>query len=595
MIFCQLGSNTKSSSTQFATSPEAQQVIKDLLDALTVPSEEDSIASAVDTTALATDKVSPSARRHLNLSRSSSTNEMNVQYPDDQSPMESESGKLPETDTVTVVSPKNLTAKGRRPLLTRWNICKLLAEFVRCYSDVAKLVTEHIYTPETTEHVTNECSALSYMLDCLVCGSAGSGNPPTTEDGRGYVRLLIGALASCSHAPDAQGILVTEVKSALSRACLAPESNTKHEQLQSLIHLICTMMETCPPHYSSPTSLFHKNNVGMNNMIRILVRKGVVTDLARIPHCLDLSSPNLAVTINVALKALEMVARVMNHLSVAPTATVRKKQASQETTIVGSDNPNDGGDANATTASAGGSSAAANIEDGGNNPDGNSLAADASAATHATNNVVDTTADNEDLEDLEDTDMRHHAVLQDSDTVQDRGRSDLDALLRVFDNRNLGADDESGGEGGDDDEDSDVPRRNRSMATLAFVISGDHQPMDTEEDDTMHDSRMVTRNDSQFLNGDDDANQDSSSSSDTSDEDDDDDDDDDDNDDNEGDNDDNDEVVDDNDADGEDAQQISLVGILCRLYLLTRYTWCDFHAVKTASRPRKYLYSINRS
>ena len=51
-----------------------------------------------------------------------------------------------------------------------------------------------------------ECSALAYMLDHLVCNSSAS-----DKDTAGHVRVLIAALASCNHAPDAQTILVTEV------------------------------------------------------------------------------------------------------------------------------------------------------------------------------------------------------------------------------------------------------------------------------------------------------------------------------------------------------------------------------------------------
>lgn len=63
----------------------------------------------------------------------------------------------------------------------------------------------------------------------------------------------------------------------------------------------------------------------MNNMIRVMVRKGLVTDLARIPHSLDLSSPNMAGTINAALKPLELVSRIVNLPSFVPTSSSKKK------------------------------------------------------------------------------------------------------------------------------------------------------------------------------------------------------------------------------------------------------------------------------
>ena len=40
----------------------------------------------------------------------------------------------------------------------------------------------------------------------------------------------------------------------------------------------------------------------MNNIVRMLLKRGLVTDLARISHSLDLSSPSMANTVNSALK-----------------------------------------------------------------------------------------------------------------------------------------------------------------------------------------------------------------------------------------------------------------------------------------------------
>lgn len=70
----------------------------------------------------------------------------------------------------------------------------------------------------------------------------------------------------------------------------------------------------------------------MNNMIRVMVRKGLVTDLARIPHSLDLSSPNMATTVNAALKPLELVSRLVNLPSFVPTSTSKKKSTPHDNT-----------------------------------------------------------------------------------------------------------------------------------------------------------------------------------------------------------------------------------------------------------------------
>ena len=51
-------------------------------------------------------------------------------------------------------------------------------------------------------------------------------------------------------------------------------------------------------------------------MVRIMLKKGVVTDLARVSHSLDLSSPNVATTVNAVLRPLETLSRIVNQ----PTA-----------------------------------------------------------------------------------------------------------------------------------------------------------------------------------------------------------------------------------------------------------------------------------
>jgi E3 ubiquitin-protein ligase HUWE1 len=50
----------------------------------------------------------------------------------------------------------------------------------------------------------------------------------------------------------------------------------------------------------------------MNNMVKVLLKKGLVADLARVPHSLDLSSPRTANTVNAALKPLETLSRIVN-------------------------------------------------------------------------------------------------------------------------------------------------------------------------------------------------------------------------------------------------------------------------------------------
>ncbi|XP_022080949.1 E3 ubiquitin-protein ligase HUWE1-like [Acanthaster planci] len=160
-------------------------------------------------------------------------------------------------------------------------------------------------------------AVLAYILDHLLpqCQTAGDKDCPA------LAQVLLASIASSNHSPEAQSILVTETKAALARALALPESSEKHVRVQSLTLLISVMIEACPPPGSAQQqqqgggygSKHHPS--AMNNMIRLLLRKGLAVDLARVPHSLDLSSPNMAATVNSALKPLETLSRVVNQPS----------------------------------------------------------------------------------------------------------------------------------------------------------------------------------------------------------------------------------------------------------------------------------------
>ncbi|EEC02704.1 hypothetical protein IscW_ISCW017074 [Ixodes scapularis] len=193
-----------------------------------------------------------------------------------------------------------------QPLLPKSAVCRLLAELVRSYAPCARMVADHVYAAGQTELVPEEMSALGFILDHLLpqCQKAGDKDSPA------LARVLVAALASANHSPDTQTALVNEVKGALHRALALPEGTEKHARIQALTGLVGTMIESCPP--AQATSSFRQLHASMNNMVRVLLRRGLVTDLARIPHSLDLSSPHMAATVNSALKPLETLSRIVN-------------------------------------------------------------------------------------------------------------------------------------------------------------------------------------------------------------------------------------------------------------------------------------------
>lgn len=188
-------------------------------------------------------------------------------------------------------------------LLNHSMLLRLLAELTRSYSVVPKIIAEHTF---------GSTPALAFILDNIL---------PTTQshsdrDGPPLARVFLAALASCNHCVDAQVAIVTEVKASLNRAASMPESCEKHARLQSLATLIGTMIECCPAITPQQTGSRNSSATAQqqlsNNIVRLFVRRGLVTDLARIPHSLDLSAPHMFATINAILKPLETLSRFVN-------------------------------------------------------------------------------------------------------------------------------------------------------------------------------------------------------------------------------------------------------------------------------------------
>ncbi|XP_059079512.1 E3 ubiquitin-protein ligase HUWE1-like isoform X2 [Tigriopus californicus] len=243
--------------------------------------------------------------------RNSSSGDLQVPSTDQAVPNEgsasASTNKDPSKDDTAAASKAEDELK-KRPLFTKSAVCKLLAELVKSYGGCAKLITEHLYECGITDLIKEETTALAFMLDELLISKS-------DKDLGTVVKTLVAAIASCNNQSEAQTTLVSEVKSALARALTWPESNLKHNKIQALTTLVSTMIESCPstqsPHQNS-LQAFKNQQHTMNNIVKIMLKKGVIVDLARISHNLDLSSPNVAATVNAALKPLEILTRIVN-------------------------------------------------------------------------------------------------------------------------------------------------------------------------------------------------------------------------------------------------------------------------------------------
>lgn len=200
---------------------------------------------------------------------------------------------------------------GSKPLLPTSTILRLLAELVRSYVGIATLIANYSYTVGQSELIKEDCSVLAFVLDHLLPHS----QTAEDKDTPALARLFLASLAAAGSGTDAQVALVNEVKAALGRALAMAESTEKHARLQAVMCIISTIMESCPSTSSFYSSAAKPQHNGMNNIIRLFLKKGLVNDLARVPHSLDLSSPNMANTVNAALKPLETLSRIVNQPS----------------------------------------------------------------------------------------------------------------------------------------------------------------------------------------------------------------------------------------------------------------------------------------
>eukprot|EP00794_Sanderia_malayensis_P006098 gene6098-6802_t len=213
---------------------------------------------------------------------------------------------------------KNKTKKAsllylsKKKLFSKSTLLKLLAEMAKTYPAVAKLISEHVYLSKGSYRMLKfEGSILAFIFDCLL--------PMVNQDGTditnnvsALARTLLAVIGSSSQLADVQNSLIMELKASLSRALNLQESKLKHSRLQAIFNLIVTIIES-----SNPQTIPAIGNVATMGFIKLLIRKGVITDLAKTPHSLDLSSPYLVTTINSMLKPLEKLSSLANHQVVA--------------------------------------------------------------------------------------------------------------------------------------------------------------------------------------------------------------------------------------------------------------------------------------
>ncbi|XP_055907075.1 E3 ubiquitin-protein ligase HUWE1 [Eupeodes corollae] len=197
-----------------------------------------------------------------------------------------------------------------KPLLTRSTILKILADAVRSYQTFApKLITEHMYYAKDSVLIKQDQSALSFILDNFLPLKENCQDREVST----MARVLITSLSDCVDQLSVQNTVITEVKAAIRRALILPECSDKHMRLQVFVGLLPTMIDNPMP--------LNKITPHRNEILLILLRKGIMTDLSKMILHLDLSNPNSVTTLNAVLKPMETLLR----LTISPGLSAKKK------------------------------------------------------------------------------------------------------------------------------------------------------------------------------------------------------------------------------------------------------------------------------
>lgn len=141
-------------------------------------------------------------------------------------------------------------------------------------------------------------SFLAYVMEYLLPPDPSATSIPNiSRQSKNFLQYV-----AMSSVASAQSVFVHEFKNCFAHALLLPESLIKHNWLRSLANLLSAILDK-------------QSSLSARTAARMLVRKGIITDLARAVHCLDLNSSHLVSTINTILKPLESLTRFVNQVS----------------------------------------------------------------------------------------------------------------------------------------------------------------------------------------------------------------------------------------------------------------------------------------
>ena len=150
--------------------------------------------------------------------------------------------------------------------------------------------------------LTQEVSILAFILDHLLPASYTQGSSASNVSK--LAKAFLQCLATTALPMDALMVFVSEFRAAFSRSLVLPESQLKHFRVRAMAGLLAHIVDPQAVNMSPRA-------VNPSQFVRMLIRKGIITDLSKAIHSLELGSPLLTVTMNSLLKPLESMTKII--------------------------------------------------------------------------------------------------------------------------------------------------------------------------------------------------------------------------------------------------------------------------------------------
>ena len=151
----------------------------------------------------------------------------------------------------------------------------------------------------------------SFLLDYLLAGDM---RISSFMGSRLPKRLLESILTSEYVNSEVQEVFVHEFKQSVVKCLQLPECMMKHNRLRSLCSLLNYFMES-------------RTSKPLHTITRLLIHKGIISDLAHSSYSLDLDNSSFSTTMNAILRPLDRLIRYVNQVNAQARQHRHAKQA----------------------------------------------------------------------------------------------------------------------------------------------------------------------------------------------------------------------------------------------------------------------------